>query len=109
MISTRVSKEKIFRDFKRFEGKLKTEQAEKKALKIVELENNILEINKGACNEAFNSIFFGAPPFIEFYDIFLQVSHSLVCLRNNVEMFFNQFNFIDHFLNFIKTFHPYII
>ena len=44
LISTIVSKYKLFRDFKKLESKLKIEQAEKKALQIkrVELEKNIL-------------------------------------------------------------------
>ena len=34
LINTTVSKYKLFRDFRKLEGKLKTEQAEKKALQI---------------------------------------------------------------------------
>lgn len=58
LISTIVSKDKLFKDFKKLEGKLKTQQAEKKALQIkkFELEKKIMEINKGAGNEAFNNI-----------------------------------------------------
>ena len=58
LINTISLKDKLFRDFKKLEGKLKTEQAEKKALQIKreELEKNILEINKGVGNEAFNSV-----------------------------------------------------
>ena len=58
LISTTVSKDKLFRDFKKLEGKLKTEQAEKKALQIkrIEMEKKIVEINKGEGNEAMNNI-----------------------------------------------------
>ena len=58
LINTTVSKDKLFRNFKKLEGKLKTKQIEKKALRIKreEIENKILEINKAASNEAFNDI-----------------------------------------------------
>ena len=58
LISTIVSKDKLFREFKKLERKLKTGQAEKKALQIKKskLEKRILEINKGDGNEAFNSL-----------------------------------------------------
>ena len=58
MISTTVSKDKLFRDFKKLESKLKTEQDEKKALQIKrsKLEKKILEIKKGAGNDAFNNL-----------------------------------------------------
>ena len=58
MISTTISKDKLFRDFKKLEGKLRTEQEEKKSLQIkrTELENKIVEINKGVGNEAMNNI-----------------------------------------------------
>ena len=58
LIGTIVSKYKLLRYFKKLEGKLKTEQAEKKALQIKRkgLEKKILEINKGAGNEAINNI-----------------------------------------------------
>ena len=58
LISTIVSKDKLFRDFKILEGKLKIEQDEKKTLQIKrpDLEKKILEINKGEGNEAFNNI-----------------------------------------------------
>lgn len=47
LISTSVSKDKLFRDFKKLEGKIKTKQVEKKDLKIkkAELEKKIVEIN----------------------------------------------------------------
>jgi hypothetical protein len=50
LVSTTVSKDKLFIDFKKLEGKLKTEQAEKKSLHIkrTKKEKNIVEINKGA-------------------------------------------------------------
>lgn len=50
--------DKLFRDFKKLEGRLRTKQAEKKALQIknTELEKNILEINQGKGNEAMNKI-----------------------------------------------------
>lgn len=58
LIITTVSKYKLFRDFRKLEGRLKTEQAEKKSLQIkkTELEKNIVEINQGAGNEATNKI-----------------------------------------------------
>ena len=58
LISTIVSIEKLFRYFKKMEGKLKTEQTEKKALQIkkTNLEKNIVEITQGARNEAMNKI-----------------------------------------------------
>ena len=58
LINTTMSKDKLFRDFKKLESKLKTEQAEKKALQIKksELEKKIMEINKGVGNEAFNNL-----------------------------------------------------
>ena len=58
LISTIVSKDKFFRDFRKQEGRLKTEQAEKKALQIkkIELEKNIVEISQGLENEAMNKI-----------------------------------------------------
>ena len=58
LISTSVSKDKLFRDFKKLEGKIKTEQAEKKALQIkkVELEKNIVEINQGNALEAMHKM-----------------------------------------------------
>lgn len=58
LISTIMSKDKLFRDFKKLESKLKTEQVEKKALQIKrsEQENKIPEINKGVGNDAINSL-----------------------------------------------------
>ena len=58
LIGTTVSKDKLFRDFKKLESKMKNKQAEKKALQIKrsELEKKILEINKGDGNDAFNSL-----------------------------------------------------
>ena len=58
LISTTVSKDKLFRDFKKLEGKFKTEQAKKKSLQIkrTQLEKKIVEINKGVGNEAMNNI-----------------------------------------------------
>ena len=38
LINTIVSKDKLFRDFKKLEGKLKTKQEEKKALQIKRIE-----------------------------------------------------------------------
>ena len=47
LINTIVSKDKLFRDFRKMEGRLKTEQVEKKALQIkkIDLEKKIVEIN----------------------------------------------------------------
>ena len=58
LISTTVSKDKLLRDFRKLEGRLKTEQVEKKALQIkkTELEKKIVEINQEAGNEAMNKI-----------------------------------------------------
>ena len=58
MISTTVFKDKLFRYFKKLENKLKTKQVEKKALQIKksELENKIVEINKGARNDTINTL-----------------------------------------------------
>ena len=58
MISTSISKDKLFRDFKKLEGKIKTEQVEKKALQIKkeELEKKIVEINQWNSLEAMNKM-----------------------------------------------------
>ena len=58
MISTSVSKDKLFRDFKKLEGKIKTKQAKKKALRIkkAELEMKIVEINQGNAKESMNKM-----------------------------------------------------
>jgi hypothetical protein len=58
LISTYVSKEKLQRDFKRLENKLKTESAEKKAslIKKSELEKKIKEISKGKGKEMYQLI-----------------------------------------------------
>ena len=56
LISTSVSKDKLVRDFKKLEGKIKIEQAEKKDLQIkkAELEKMIVEINQGNTSEVMN-------------------------------------------------------
>lgn len=53
-----MSKDKLVKDFKNIEGKLKTEHAEKKDLQIKKskLEKNIIEINQGKGNESMNKI-----------------------------------------------------
>jgi hypothetical protein len=58
LISTTVSKDKLVRDFKKLEGKLKTKQVEKKTLQIkkLELEKKIIESNQGNGSEAMNKI-----------------------------------------------------
>ena len=58
LVNTLVSKDKLFRDFKMLEGKIKTEQAEKKALQIkkANLEKKIVEINQGNALEAMNKM-----------------------------------------------------
>lgn len=58
LISTTISKDKFFRDFRKLEGRLKTQQAEKKAIQIKkrELEKKIVEINQGEGNESMNKI-----------------------------------------------------
>ena len=58
LMITTVSKDKLFRDFRKLEGRLKTKQAEKKDLQIkkIEIEKNIVETNQGKGNEAMNKI-----------------------------------------------------
>ena len=58
LISTIVSKDKLVREFKKLEGKLRTKQDEKKGLQIKksELEKKIIEINQGKGAEAMNKI-----------------------------------------------------
>lgn len=58
MINTSISKDKLVRDFKKLEGKIKTEQDDKKALQIkkADLEKNIVEINQGNALEAMNKM-----------------------------------------------------
>ena len=58
LIGTMISKDKFVRDLKKLEGKLKTQQAEKKALQInkSELEKKIIEINQGQGSEAINKM-----------------------------------------------------
>ena len=58
LISTSVSKEKLQRDFRKLENKLRTKQAEKKALQINnrELEKKIVEVNKETGNNTLNSL-----------------------------------------------------
>lgn len=58
LISTLVSKDKLLRDFKKLEGKIKTKQAEQKDLQIkkAELEKKIVEINQGNAKEAINKM-----------------------------------------------------
>ena len=58
LINTTISKDKLFRYFKKLEGKLKIEQAKQKALQIkrTEMEKKIVDINKGVGNEAMNKI-----------------------------------------------------
>ena len=71
LISTYVSKDKLFRDFEKLENKLKTKQAEKKALQIkkTELEKKIMEINKDVGNDTINSL-------IQEKDIEIQISRE---------------------------------
>ena len=58
LIHTSVSKDKLQRDFRKLENKLKIEQAKKKALQIkkVELEKKIMEINKEVGNIIVNTL-----------------------------------------------------
>ena len=58
LISTYVSKEKLQIDLRKLENKLRTEQAEKKALQIekTEWEKNIVEVNKETGNNTLNSL-----------------------------------------------------
>ena len=58
LIRTSVSRDKLQRDFKRLEKKLKTKSAEKKALLIKksELEKKIKEMSKGKWKETLNSL-----------------------------------------------------
>jgi hypothetical protein len=61
LINTTVSKDKLFRYFKKLESRLKAEPTKKKALQIqkTELEKKIVETNKGARNEDMNTIIQG--------------------------------------------------
>ena len=56
LINTIVSNYKLFREFKTFEGKMKSEQDEKKYLQIkkIDLQKKIVEINQEVGNEAMN-------------------------------------------------------
>ena len=58
LISTYVSKDKLQRDFKRLENKLKIQSTEKKELLITrsKLEKKIKEISKGKGKETLNSL-----------------------------------------------------
>ena len=58
LISTFVSKEKLQRDYRKLESKLKTEQGEKKGLQIkkTKLEKNIVEMNKETRNSTLNTL-----------------------------------------------------
>ena len=58
LTNTSISKDKLVRDFKKLERKIKTEQVEKKALQIkkAELEKNIVEINQGNGLEEMNKM-----------------------------------------------------
>ena len=58
IISTSVTKDKLQRDYKKMENKLKTKTVEKKALQIkkTELEKKVLEISRGSGNDTLNKI-----------------------------------------------------
>ena len=58
LISTSVSKDKLFRDVRKLEGKVKIEQAKKKALQIkkAELEKKVVEMSQGNALASINKI-----------------------------------------------------
>lgn len=58
LISASVSKDRLQKDYKKLEHKLKTEVVEKKAMQIkkIELEKKVLQINKGNADDALNKI-----------------------------------------------------
>ena len=58
LISASVGKDKLQKDYKKLENKLKTEVAEKKAMQIkkIELENKVLQITKGNADESLTKI-----------------------------------------------------
>ena len=58
LINTSVTKDKLQRDYKKMENKLKTKNVEKKALQIkkTELEKKVLEITRGSGSDTLNKI-----------------------------------------------------
>jgi len=58
LISALVRKDRLQRDYKKLENKLKTEVVEKKVIQIkkTELEKNILQVSKGNANDALNKV-----------------------------------------------------
>ena len=58
LISASVAKDRLQRDYKKLENKLKTKFAEKKTIQIkkIELENKVLQVSKGNENDALNKV-----------------------------------------------------
>ena len=58
LINVSIAKDRLQRDYKKLENKLKIEVAEKKEIQIkkTELENKVLEISKGNANDALNKV-----------------------------------------------------
>ena len=58
LISASVAKDRLQRNYKKLENKLKTEVPDKKAIKIkkTKLEKNILQISKGNADDALNKV-----------------------------------------------------
>ena len=58
LINASVSKDRLQKDYKKLENKLKTKATEKKTMHIkkIELEKKVLQITKGNANDALNKI-----------------------------------------------------
>ena len=58
LISALVAKDRLQKDYKKLENKLKTEAAKKKAMQIkkIELEKKVLQVTKGNADDALNKI-----------------------------------------------------
>ena len=58
LINASISKDRLQRDYKKLENKLKTEVVEKKAIQIknIELEKKVLLVIKGNANDALNKV-----------------------------------------------------
>lgn len=53
-----MAKDRLQKDYKKLENKLKTEEAEKKAMQVmkIELEKKVLQITKGNADDSLNKI-----------------------------------------------------
>ena len=78
LISTYVSKDKLQRDLRRLENKLKTKSTKKKALLIkkLELEKMIKEISKGKGKETLNSLILEKDAEIQSFKKKLKIIHD---------------------------------